>query len=232
MMPIGRGDTDFEAELLSLYPQLKFFTRMLCRDRDKADDLTQSAYARAWRFRQSFISGADLRAWLFAVARRRFLSELRRERREAAWGAAAEANTDNLVDQSVWLELSQTLAAICYLTGLARMVLLLIGVGGFSYSEAATISNCSVGTVKSRLLRARRELSAMLEGRRGSDPKPGRNDRYAAAVLLAELDALASARTFDPNARARVERRLSQLQGRRGLGSTSRVTLPGRATSS
>lgn len=227
-IPLGHGDSDFEAELLSLYPQLKSFTRVLCRDRDNADDLTQSAYAGAWRLRRSFASGMSLRAWLFAFARRRFLLDLRNEWREVAWDDDAATSTDRQVDQGAWLELSETLAAICHLTGLARVVLLLIGVGGFSYSEAAAICNCSVGTVKSRLWRARRELSAILEGRRKADPKIRGNDRNAAAMLLAELEALASERTFDPNARARVERRLFRLQERRGLGSTSEVTLPRR----
>jgi RNA polymerase sigma-70 factor (ECF subfamily) len=211
---------DFETDLLGLYPQLKSFARRLCGDGANADDIAQAALARAWRFRGSFGSGGDLRAWLFTIARNQFHSVHRRNWREVALDEGVQTRTPAKdCDQNTWLELSDTLAAVRHLGALSREALLLIAVAGFSYSETATICSCSVGTIKSRVWQARRDLVAILEGRRKAGARPLDRGRGAAFKLLAEIDALAYQRVFDPKSPARVERRLSQLQARHGLSS-------------
>ena len=216
----GPSDGDFETDLLGLYPQLKAFARRLCGDGANADDIAQATLARAWRFRGSFGSGGNLRAWLFTIARNQFHSAHRRTWREVALDEGVWTRTPAKdCDQNTWLELSDTLAAVHHLGALSREALLLICVAGFSYSETATICGCSVGTIKSRVWQARRDLVAMLEGRRKADARPRDRRRDATFKLLAEIDALASRRVFDPNSLARVERRLSQFQARHALSS-------------
>ena len=198
MSPSGVADAPtslsaFEDDLLALNPQLKVFARRLCGDRDKADDLAQAALARAWQHRATYSSGTNLRAWLFTIARNLFLSGRRRDWREVAWDDDAwDLMPDGSVDPGVRLELSDTLGAMRQLATSTRQALLLIGLAGVSYEPAALVCGCSVGTVKSRVGRGRRELAAVLDGRRGGRSKPRIDARRAAKSLMAELQALAA----------------------------------------
>ena len=200
------GQRTFEADLLALNSHLKTFARKLCGDRDKADDLAQGALARAWQHRGSYSPGTNLRAWLFTIAHNLFLSGRRRDWREVAWDEDAwDLMPDESVDPGVSLELSDTLDAMRRLADSTREALLLIGVAGVSYEAAALKCGCSVGTVKSRVWRGRRELAAMVDGRRQRRSKPRIDGRDAAVELMVELDALASRRARGFPASAQIE---------------------------
>lgn len=202
---------DFRTELLGLIPFLRAFARSLCGNQEAADDLAQETLVKAWQSRETFIPGTNLKAWLFTILRNQFYSDRRRAWRQAPWDQeAAERIPGGGSDQSWAAELSDTARALRCLSDEQREALILVGAGGFSYEDAARICSCAVGTVKSRVARARKALIAILEGedKLPSIPRPDEGD--AAREIMAQLDRLA------PNRNEELER-----QGRRDKGSDS-----------
>ena len=202
---------DFRTELLGLIPFLRAFARSLCGNQEAADDLAQETLVKAWQSRETFIPGTNLKAWLFTILRNQFYSDRRRAWRQAPWDQeAAERIPGGGSDQSWAAELSDTARALRCLSDEQREALILVGAGGFSYEDAARICACAVGTVKSRVARARKALIAILEGedKLPSIPRPDEGD--AAREIMAQLDRLA------PNRNEELER-----QGRRDKGSDS-----------
>jgi len=202
---------DFRTELLGLIPFLRAFARSLCGNQEAADDLAQETLVKAWQSRDTFIPGTNLKAWLFTILRNQFYSDRRRAWRQAPWDQeAAERIPGGGSDQSWAAELSDTARALRCLSDEQREALILVGAGGFSYEDAARICSCAVGTVKSRVARARKALIAILEGedKLPSIPRPDEGD--AAREIMAQLDRLA------PNRNEELER-----QGRRDKGSDS-----------
>src|SRR6202012_4715442 len=128
----------------------------------------------------------------FTILRNQFYSDRRRAWRQAPWDQdAAERIPGSTGEQSWAAELSDTARALKSLSDEQREALILVGAGGFSYEDAAEICNCAVGTVKSRVARARRALIAILDGDEAlpqSDRPPGGE---AARENMAELDRLA-----------------------------------------
>jgi len=105
-----------------------------------------------------------MRAWTFAILRNHFLSELRRNRHQADYDPdAAERLLTMEADQEAPLHLSDMEAALLKLSPERREALLLVGAGGFTYEEAARISDCAIGTMKSRVARARDQLARLLD---------------------------------------------------------------------
>jgi RNA polymerase sigma-70 factor (ECF subfamily) len=192
----ARGPDDFKTELLGLIPFLRAFARSLCGHAEMADDLAQEALVKAWQSRESFIPGTNLKAWLFTILRNQFYSDRRRAWRQAPWDQdAAERIPGSSTDQMWSSELSDTARALHTLTDEQREALILVGAGGFSYEEAAAICRCAVGTVKSRVARARKALIAILEGEEAlpSATRPDQGD--AARDIMAQLDRIAPERT-------------------------------------
>lgn len=162
---VARGDEDFKRELTLLLPHLRAFARGLCGRADYADDLAQEAAIKAWGARQTFAAGTNMRAWTFTILRNHYLSELRKARREAdIEDGAAERLLVTAGDQEDRVHLSDMEEALRKLPPERREAVLLVGAGGFSYEEAARICDCAIGTMKSRVARARRDLAAMLNG--------------------------------------------------------------------
>jgi RNA polymerase sigma-70 factor (ECF subfamily) len=154
---------DFKTKLIELIPHLRAFAIVLCRNREMAEDVAQEALIRAWRARSSFEPGSNLRAWLFTILRNEFLTCRRNAWRQATWDEDAVASTPVPGGQHWSSELLDIGRALDRLSVEQREALILVSVGGFSYEEAARISNCSLGTVKSRVFRARAALETMLE---------------------------------------------------------------------
>ncbi len=158
------GEEEFRRELLSALPHLRAFARGLCGRSDFADDLVQEAAIKAWTARDRFTPGTSIRAWTFAILRNHYLSELRRARHQADYDPdAAERLLVIGPDQEDGLHISDTERALQKLPAERREALLLVGAGGFTYGEAADISGCAIGTMKSRVARARAELVRLLD---------------------------------------------------------------------
>ena len=160
----AEADEIFKRDLLAVLPHLRAFARGLCGRPDFADDLVQETAIKAWVARDRFIPGTNMRAWTFAILRNHYLSELRRNRHQADFDPdAAERLLVMDPDQEAPLHLSDMEVALHKLSPERREALLLVGAGGFSYEEAARISGCAIGTMKSRVARARNQLAKILD---------------------------------------------------------------------
>jgi RNA polymerase sigma-70 factor (ECF subfamily) len=149
--------------LLGLIPNLRAFAVSLCGDVERADDLVQETLLKAWDHLESFEQGTNLRAWLFTILRNTYFSDCRRRRREVADPDGSKA-ADLAVHpgQQGHLDMQDFRRALNVLPPDQREALVLIGAAGFSYEEAASISGCAVGTIKSRVNRARARLTELL----------------------------------------------------------------------
>jgi RNA polymerase sigma-70 factor (ECF subfamily) len=148
---------------------------------DRADDLVQETILRALANIDSFQPGTNMAAWLFTILRNLFRSEYRKRRREVedVEGKYAD-NMKSQPDQEGRIELQEFRAALAQLPSDQREALILVGASGFSYEEAAEICECAVGTIKSRVSRARARLAELLAIDSIDDFGP---DRTTRAVL-------------------------------------------------
>jgi len=166
-------DRAFERELVAQIPHLRAFARSLCGDPTHADDLAQDAVAKAWRCRDSFEMGTNLRAWTFVILRNQFYSTKRRAWRSVELDREkAEQTLVATDDPLAAIALDDVRQAMMALPAPQREALVMVGAGGFSYEEAADVMNVAIGTVKSRVSRARIELQKILET--GAYPRDGR----------------------------------------------------------
>ncbi|MFE1600820.1 sigma-70 family RNA polymerase sigma factor [Methylobacterium sp. ID0610] len=156
-------EPEMRALLLGAIPALRAFAFSLTRDVDRSDDLVQETLVRAWTKADSFQRGTNLTAWLFTILRNLFYSELRKRRREVedADGAQA-ARLSVLPAQEAHLEFDAFRTALSGLPSNQREALILVGAQNFTYEEAAAICGVAVGTMKSRVSRARMRLVADL----------------------------------------------------------------------
>src|SRR5580704_12103667 len=164
--------------MLAAVPSLRAFAISLCGNVDRADDLVQEALLRAWANLDSFEPGTNMSAWLFTILRNLFRSEYRKRRREVedVDGSYAESLT-TLPEQNSRLEIDEFRRALKQLPAEQRESLILVGASGFSYEEAASICGCAVGTIKSRVNRARSRLAEILSIESANDFGPDRETR-------------------------------------------------------
>jgi RNA polymerase sigma-70 factor (ECF subfamily) len=144
-------------------PHLRAFAVSLCRDAPRADDLVQETLVKGWQKRESFEAGTNLRAWLFTILRNNYFSELRKKHLLVEANGEAVERLSRRPTQPGHLDLQDFLAALDKLEPRQREALILVGAEGFSYEEAAEICGCPVGTIKSRVNRARHRLAALLQ---------------------------------------------------------------------
>ncbi len=149
-------DPTIRDQVLSTVPSLRAFAISLCGNIDRADDLVQETLLRALAHIDSFQPGTNMPAWLFTILRNLFRSEYRKRRREVedADGRYAETLKSH-PEQTGRVEFNEFRAALTKLPSDQREALILVGASGFSYEDAATICGCAVGTIKSRVNRAR-----------------------------------------------------------------------------
>ena len=189
----GADDVGFKRELVQLIPHLRAFARTLCGDATAADDLAQDAMMKAWDARASFQMGTNMKAWTFMILRNQFYSEKRRSWRQTQLDQeAAERTLVASDDPMAPLALNELRQGLATLPAEQREALILVGAGGFAYEEAAAICNCAVGTVKSRVSRARRALEAVLES--GGFERDGAPAGEAIATIMADAERLSSPR--------------------------------------
>lgn len=157
------------AELTSLeaaVPSLRRYALALLRDRSDADDLVQDCLLRALDKIDTRVGEGDIRPWLFTIMHNLFISRGRRLTRRAAWLVHDnDAEGSVPAPQSSHLEMQDMLRGLATLPEDQRQVILLVTVEGFSYAEVAQIVGAPIGTVMSRLSRARDRLNAFIEGR-------------------------------------------------------------------
>jgi RNA polymerase sigma-70 factor (ECF subfamily) len=186
-------DEIFKRDLVTLIPQLRAFARTLAGDPTAADDLAQDAMMKAWDARASFELGTNMKAWTFMILRNQFYSEKRRSWRQAQLDQdAAERTLVAVDDPSAAISLDELRLGLGMLPPEQREALVLVGAGGFAYEEAAEICGCAVGTVKSRVSRARRALQLILE--RGEYDRDGKAASEAMGEILAHAERLSSSR--------------------------------------
>jgi RNA polymerase sigma-70 factor (ECF subfamily) len=177
-MPI---DESIRQSVLNAVPSLRAFAISLCGNVDRADDLVQETLLRALANINSFQPGTNMPAWLFTILRNHFRSEYRKRRREVedADGSYAETLKSH-PEQHGRLEFSEFKTALAQLPSDQREALVLVGASGFSYEETAKICGCAVGTIKSRVNRARTRLAELMSIDGVDDFGP---DRTTRAVL-------------------------------------------------
>ncbi len=159
----SQGERLWTAQLIGRMPDLHLYARSLCRDRDFADDLVQETLLRAWVAADTFEAGTNLGAWLFTILRNAFLSHRRKRHREVEDPAGEyAARLWTLHSQDAHLEQQDLGRAMCELPGEQRVALLLVADQGLSYEDAAHACRCPVGTVKSRVRRARTRLADIM----------------------------------------------------------------------
>lgn len=162
-MSDGADPSGLQKELALLVPNLRAFARSLCGNADQADDLVQETLVKAWRSRGTFAPGSNLKAWLFTILRNTFLSERRKRKFEVhdtdgklAMQLSVKGN------QSDHMDLLDFAKAFATLPEEQREALILVGAEGFAYEDAALMCGCAVGTIKSRVNRARVKLAELL----------------------------------------------------------------------
>ncbi len=154
----------FRRELLAALPPLRAFAISLIGQADRADDLVQDTIVKAWAKQDSFEIGTNIKAWLFTILRNEFYSQMRKRGRETSDpdGVFSERLAVH-PSQYGALDLQDFCVALEQLPDDQREAIILIGASGFSYEEAADICGCAVGTVKSRVSRARSRLQEILQ---------------------------------------------------------------------
>lgn len=158
------SDHDFKRALAEVAPHLRAFARALCGSRDQADDLAQEAMLRAWAARERYAAGTNFKAWTFTILRNHFYSEARRSRFHGEYDEAmAERTLRAPAGQESALELSDVLRALEAIPDSYREALILVAAGNLSYEEVASICGIALGTVKSRVCRARAMLTQIIE---------------------------------------------------------------------
>src|SRR5690242_1037956 len=167
--------------MLATVPSLRAFAISLSGNVDRADDLVQETLLRAMANIDSFQPGTNMSAWLFTILRNLFRSEYRKRKREVedADGSYAESLKSH-PDQLGRVEFQEFRAALRELPDEQREALILVGASGFSYEEAADICGCAVGTIKSRVNRARTRLAELMHVNSAEDFGP---DETVRAVL-------------------------------------------------
>jgi RNA polymerase sigma factor (sigma-70 family) len=189
-----RLSSQFQSEFIALIPQLRMFSRALCGRRAIAEDMVQEALAKAWRSRDRFEPGTNLKAWLFTILRNEFCSHARRGWRETHWDSYKGERIAGPANEQEWaMNLSDAARALAGLSEGQRNALILVGAGGFSYEDAAEICGTAMGTVKSRVARARIALVSILDGDKPLPPNSPTRSVGASENILAQLTALTPA---------------------------------------
>ena len=176
-------DPALREQILAAVPSLRAFAISLSGNVDRADDLVQETLLRALANIHSFQPGTNMPAWLFTILRNLFRSEYRKRRREVedSDGSYAES-LKSQPEQVSRVEFEEFRVALDKLPSDQREALILVGASGFSYEEAAAICGCAVGTIKSRVNRARTRLADLLSIESAEDFGPDQSTRAIMAA--------------------------------------------------
>ncbi|MDI4664095.1 sigma-70 family RNA polymerase sigma factor [Xanthobacter autotrophicus] len=161
-------------QVLEFLPALRAFARSLTRNRTEADDLVQETLLKALSNIDKFDPGTNLRAWLFTILRNTYYTEIRKRRRENDGMSALAQQDTNVGPSQEWsATLTSLKEALTRLPDDQREALVLVGAAGLSYEEAAEVCGCALGTIKSRVNRARAKLLVLMGAEQTSDVVEG-----------------------------------------------------------
>ncbi|RVU14480.1 sigma-70 family RNA polymerase sigma factor [Methylobacterium oryzihabitans] len=156
-------EPEFRQGMLAALPSLRAFALSLTNNAARADDLVQDTILRAWQNQHRFQPGTNLNAWLFTILRNAFYSEQRKRMREVQdEDGSYAARLFTAPDQGHRLDVQDLRAGLAKLPPDQREALILVGAEGLSYEEVARICGVAIGTIKSRVNRARNRLAEML----------------------------------------------------------------------
>jgi RNA polymerase sigma-70 factor, ECF subfamily len=159
-------------DLLAAIPRLRALAIGLCGKTDQAEDLVQETLVRAWANLSSFTPGTNMGAWLYTILRNEFYTDLRKRRHEQPDPDGTLAATlVSQPSQESRVDFQDLRLALVKLAPPQREAILLVGASGLSYEEAAHLCNCAVGTMKSRVYRARMRLTDLLNINLGVPPR-------------------------------------------------------------
>src|SRR5688572_6330485 len=180
---------DFHEQLKAILPRLRVYALSLTRDRDAAEDLVHDTVIKALTGRESFEPGTNLSAWVFRIQRNEFISGLRRTRPSVPVDSAIAETLSHQPHQESRLVMREFMSAFGKLAATQREALLLAVLEGQSYEVIAAHTGVSVGTVKSRISRARDTLERLLlEGDVRPRPEEGLGQGRPAAADDQEAD--------------------------------------------
>lgn len=185
-------DREFKNELQAVIPHLRAFGRGLCGNRDTTDDLVQETMLKAWAARSRFQAGTNFKAWAFTILRNIYFSQTRRKRFVGEWNdlvadrvLAAPASQDKTV------ELRDLMRALDQISADQREAILLVAAAGMSYEEVAEVTGVMLGTVKSRVSRARLALETLMNEGVLTTKRQDFDDTEGAVIsLIASLNAI------------------------------------------
>jgi RNA polymerase sigma-70 factor (ECF subfamily) len=181
----------FQRDLIALIPFLHKYSRKLCRNQDVAGDMAQEALAKAWRAREQFEVGTNLKAWLFTILRHEFYSYSRRAARETRWDAELDESIPGpAYPQECTMDFADTARALAALGKNQREALILVAVGGFSCEEAARLCGATAGTIKTRVGRGRARLLKFVDGGNTLPPRSAVRATDGVNNILVQLGAL------------------------------------------
>jgi RNA polymerase sigma-70 factor (ECF subfamily) len=165
--------TDFRRDLVTHLPHLRAVARALTGHRDRADDLVNDTVLKALSAEAQFQPGTYLKAWLMTILRNHYINGLRRTRIEVETiGDIPESALPSAPNQEHVVEVNEVANALQRMSVEHREILVLVSAAGLSYEEASEVCGCAVGTIKSRLNRARTELKKVLAKSRGLAGEP------------------------------------------------------------
>jgi len=185
-------DEEFKDQLQKVIPHLRAFGRGLSGNRDTTDDLVQETMLKAWTARSRFQAGTNFKAWAFTILRNLYFSQTRRKRFVGEWNdlvadrvLAAPASQDKTV------ELRDLMRALQQISPDQREAIILVAAAGMSYEEVAEVTGVMLGTVKSRVSRARAALETLMtEGVLSTKRQDFACTEGAVLSLLSSLNAI------------------------------------------
>jgi len=186
--PATPAQADPRDEIIEYLPAMRAFAMSLTRNSAAADDLVQDTIVKAWKNFEKFQQGTNLRAWLFTILRNTFYSGRRKAKREVAdVDGAMAATLSEKPAHDGRLAMADFEKAFVQLSDEQREALILVGASGFSYEEAAETCKVAVGTIKSRINRARQRLAEIME--LSEDEALEMTDSATTAVVSASMQA-------------------------------------------
>ena len=170
---------EFQKQMLSVVPRLRAFALSLSAKSDYADDLVQETLMKAWNHQNDFQPGTNMKAWLFTILRNEYFSQLRKKKRKREVEDVDGELVNQLAspaNQESHLDVADLRVAMQQLPDDQREAIILVGASAFSYQEVAEITQVAVGTVKSRVNRARVRLASLLDIDMSQSGKSGEGD--------------------------------------------------------